>query len=1469
MRTRGWLVVVLAVVLMAVTVPLVFAVNEGEWYDFPVQEGYIGMVNSTTIFHFSSYSPQSCDSPWAAYISVDGTQYVTPDVYVNTGGSPFTIEGTYISEGDYALSSYGNGTANVGWEYQLGQWAGDGLNHTLLLTEDCFDSDSEQYFGGNIGGNNALIFSVESLCVSNWTCSVLEECAPNNVSVCSAVSDANSCGIPSNLSSCIQSDPSVNDCYALSAGAWSGYPVNAYSSGFSASSNYKIPPGATTANWVVDTKNGCIGTVTQNVSIDVSGCTNDIITSSTGSGGLGSTSLYVTYDCGAGPVSVVSCGPTPGDSKVGMVVNEMHWGFEPVNVSSYDESCVYVGGGPTPPTYTLFDGATTDFSTGSDDVSQPVLEKTSYGKIVWDGSNLDFSANDFDSYVLMGIGWVSVDSTNLGVDVNTSAVVSVYGEYVSPAIYRDGVLCDDCVLLSSNSTHQVFSVPHFTNYSIANGSFSLVSPVNDTELTAISGVFVVEVNSSANGTCSLYLDGGLKDSVGFVGSGQYNLSNSTYLQSINDDALVHEWYVDCNGTLSETRVFSVNDTSYPALVKGSRSLVESGRSYIVVGDLNNVTFSGVASGATFDCVGYALNGLGTYNDYLFSSMNGVHVKDCVVMGYTGMVQNSYNVLLTNISSSLMDAMFSNVISNVTVSDSNLSVAYFFFGDSSDGIFVYRNTIVAGSLLFWPNAATVINVEMINNSVVTGTLFNAGGPVSGLFYNNVMNYSSFGSNSGTKYFNTTKQVGVPIAGGNGYIGGNYWINATGSYASSCLDADYDGLCDVPYELVSGVFDYLPLSAGRSLFSGSPNVTAPVANQSERGYVNVTLGSRDSYERINILVGGVTVVANDTDSSVLQFLFNVSAGDRTVTVRSDDVSGLGNVSEVIVPVRVSNLGVVSSVLLDDSVYWLTGGEVPSANIVLSSASGYGAVGVVASLMSGASVLQSKNATAAVDTVYTAPGSVSQGDANGAGCGGVDNVNWQAFYATGDELTEIVTFSPYASDTYKIYEGEGTSGPVVASGLVLSGAEGNNVLSPSVRLVKGGLYTLGSSFQGGFVYRQFVSSVYPGNACYRDVSYATTVDLRLVLKFVDHANLSVNFTGVTNSSENATVSVAVTDTLFNETGSSAVFVLDDLSLPSNVQPSGTTIYTTTLPFNWTASSGGLGAVVYDLVWNVNGTNVSVPGVSGVNWSVSNSQETVNGLAYVRARDSYVNTSYVVNAAPFSVVLSPDMSAVVCAALTYPNEDDLPSAVNLPVNFSVFAPLGFSSPVVSVRLQLGGQVLNGTCGYAQPDSTHRNYACNVSMRYWFAADDYDLNVTFVDGVKNDSVYLSGECTYGALVASKRTTSSIGFPDAGPNIVNSPADVPVVVRNTGNVPLDLFVTGYDLSGRSSPAVKLLASRFKAGASLGSSEELSHGVQKDVSMTVNPSQGAQASILFWLSMPADQLLQDYYAATPWQVVGSG
>lgn len=153
-------------------------------------------------------------------------------------------------------------------------------------------------------------------------------------------------------------------------------------------------------------------------------------------------------------------------------------------------------------------GSSTNFSAvDTANVSYPVIESVGNVLIQWNGVNLNFSGANLSAFVTYGANWVDVQSANLPAGVNSSANVTLYGSYGLPVIYADGVVCGSCVLMSNNGSEAVFSVPHFTNYSVVNGSLYPLTYVNAKDNSTIANFCAGDNVSSyctTNGT--VYID---------------------------------------------------------------------------------------------------------------------------------------------------------------------------------------------------------------------------------------------------------------------------------------------------------------------------------------------------------------------------------------------------------------------------------------------------------------------------------------------------------------------------------------------------------------------------------------------------------------------------------------------------------------------------------------------------------------------------------------------------------------------------------------------------------------------------------------------------------------------------------------------------------------------------------------------------------------------------------------------------
>jgi hypothetical protein len=94
-------------------------------------------------------------------------------------------------------------------------------------------------------------------------------------------------------------------------------------------------------------------------------------------------------------------------------------------------------------------------------------------------------------------------------------------------------------------------------------------------------------------------------------------------------------------------------------------------------------------------------------------------------------------------------------------------------------------------------------------------------------------------------NTTRQEGIRIYSNGTEIGGNFW----NGYSDACMDDDYDGFCDVPYDSGYGM-DELPYSSLYGIPPTTTTTTVPTTTTIPTGYaVMITRGM------MNLVVLGV--------------------------------------------------------------------------------------------------------------------------------------------------------------------------------------------------------------------------------------------------------------------------------------------------------------------------------------------------------------------------------------------------------------------------------------------------------------------------------------------------------------------------------------------------------------------------------------------------------------------------------------
>ena len=140
-----------------------------------------------------------------------------------------------------------------------------------------------------------------------------------------------------------------------------------------------------------------------------------------------------------------------------------------------------------------------------------------------------------------------------------------------------------------------------------------------------------------------------------------------------------------------------------------------------------------------------------------------------------------------------------------------------------GIFLayVSNNMIHNNILDSNRGGILIDTSY-NNTIINNTASNNSNHGIYLRYSSVNQtynqiYNNYFNNTDNVYlpetiqnhWNRTKILGTNIIFGQ-QIGGNFWANPTGTgFSETCVDANKDGFCDMPYTIAANNIDYLPL------------------------------------------------------------------------------------------------------------------------------------------------------------------------------------------------------------------------------------------------------------------------------------------------------------------------------------------------------------------------------------------------------------------------------------------------------------------------------------------------------------------------------------------------------------------------------------------------------------------------------------------------------------------------------------
>jgi len=281
---------------------------------------------------------------------------------------------------------------------------------------------------------------------------------------------------------------------------------------------------------------------------------------------------------------------------------------------------------------------------------------------------------------------------------------------------------------------------------------------------------------------------------------------------------------------SYTPITNCTQITQPGEYRLTQDIIDSSASICIDIQSNDVIL---------DCQGHIVDG--TRNLWTLGisiSGSNVTIKNCIVRDwFDGIHVSSNNTLLnitaySNMDNGILVGGAYNTLINVT-SDSNGDGIYIQSGyntllnitatnNRNYGVFIYQGDNILSNIIANFNSYGIgvngVNNEIVNSIIqdnsqygiyiVTGS--------SSIIYNNIFNNTNnlrFGQIY-QNYWNTTLQPGTNIWNSSlGYIGGNLWTNPNNNgYSDTCVDANYDGFCDQPYDLLGdgSNIDYLPIA-----------------------------------------------------------------------------------------------------------------------------------------------------------------------------------------------------------------------------------------------------------------------------------------------------------------------------------------------------------------------------------------------------------------------------------------------------------------------------------------------------------------------------------------------------------------------------------------------------------------------------------------------------------------------------------
>jgi parallel beta-helix repeat protein len=385
-----------------------------------------------------------------------------------------------------------------------------------------------------------------------------------------------------------------------------------------------------------------------------------------------------------------------------------------------------------------------------------------------------------------------------------------------------------------------------------------------------------------------------------------------------------------------------------------------------------------ADNVILDCQGHLIDGVGSFEGIRIYGNSNITIRNCILTdcsyGITGLLSysnltnitlnsNNYGIVITGEYNNLSDITINSSYVGIEIyggSYNNLTNIIVTYG-SNIGIFLSNShdDVLSNVILDYNFYAITIDYsshEIIKNSIIQNNYIGIYVYLSdnSLIYNNIFNNTNNFAISGNNYWNTTLQPGTNIWNSSlGYIGGNLWTTPDNNgYSDTCVDANFDGFCDEPYDLLGdgSNIDYLPIAK----YVGQNAPTPPPAPSYTEISSCMQITQPGEYRLVNDLQLGsypfcLEILSNDVTIDCRGYKiqdYTNSYGTRgiyirqyysNVTIKNCDVRGFNGDGSVGIMFDGdnSNINIVNSTLIDNNIY---GGNLNTSYVTIDSVNIY---------------------------------------------------------------------------------------------------------------------------------------------------------------------------------------------------------------------------------------------------------------------------------------------------------------------------------------------------------------------------------------------------------------------------------------------------------------------------------------------------------------------------------------------------